>query len=73
MGEITDIYGQVKLIITVAKSRMKGKQFSRTVKLNSDTQRVLSQLVKKLKQHNRARCTDALLQSRQGYKGHKWL
>jgi integrase len=69
VGEVTDIYGQVKSIITVAKSRMKGKQFSRTVKLNSDTQRVLSKLVKKLKQHNRARRTDALFQSRQGYKG----
>jgi integrase len=65
VGEVTDIYGQVKSIITVAKSRMKGKQFSRTVKLNSDTQRVLSKLVKKLKQHNRARRTDALFQSRQ--------
>ena len=69
VGEVTDIYGQVKSIITVAKSRMKGKLFSRTVKLNSDTQRVLSKLVKKLKQHNRARRTDALFQSRQGYKG----
>ena len=69
VGGITDSYGQVKSVITVAKSRMKGKLFSRTVKLNSDTQRVLSKLVKKLKQHNRARRTDALFQSRQGYKG----
>jgi len=69
VGEVADIYGQVKSVITVAKSRMKGKQFSRTVKLNSDTQRVLSKLVKKLKQSNRARRTDALFQSRQGYKG----
>lgn len=69
VGGITDSYGQVKSVITVAKSRMKGKLFSRTVKLNSDTQRVLSKLVKKLKQHNRARRTDALFQSRQGHKG----
>jgi site-specific recombinase XerD len=69
VGGITDSYGQVKSVITVVKSRMKGKLFSRTVKLNSDTQRVLSKLVKKLKQHNRARRTDALFQSRQGYKG----
>jgi len=69
VGGITDSYGQVKSVITVAKSRMKGKLFSRTVKLNSDTQRVLNKLVKKLQQHNRARRTDALFQSRQGYKG----
>jgi site-specific recombinase XerD len=69
VGGITDSYGQVKSVITVVKSRMKGKLFSRTVKLNSDTQRVLSKLVKKLKQHNRARRMDALFQSRQGYKG----
>ena len=69
VGGITDSYGQVKSVITVVKSRMKGKLFSRTVKLNSDTQRVLSKLVKKLQQHNRARRTDALFQSRQGYKG----
>lgn len=69
VGGITDSYGQVKSVITVAKSRMKGKLFSRTVKLNSDTQRVLSKLVKKLQQYNRARRTDALFQSRQGYKG----
>jgi len=69
VGGVTDSYGQVKSVITVVKSRMKGKLFSRTVKLNSDTQRVLSKLVKKLKQHNRARRTDALFQSRQGYKG----
>ncbi|BAP56526.1 hypothetical protein THII_2229 [Thioploca ingrica] len=49
VGEVADSYGQVKSVLTVAKSRMKGKQFSRTVKLNSDTQRVLSKLVKKLK------------------------
>ena len=69
VGGITDSYGQVKSVITVVKSRMKGKLFSRTVKLNSDTQRVLSKLVKKLKQFNRARRMDALFQSRQGYKG----
>ncbi len=69
VGGITDSYGQVKSVITVVKSRMKGKLFSRTVKLNSDTQRVLSKLVKKLQQHNCARRTDALFQSRQGYKG----
>ena len=69
VGGITDNYGQVKSVITVVKSRMKGKLFSRTVKLNSDTQRVLSKLVKKLKQHNRARRMDALFQSRQGCKG----
>lgn len=69
VGEVTDLLGQVKSIITVTKSRMKGKRFSRTVKLNSDTQRVLSQLLKHLKQHQRARATDALFQSRQGSKG----
>ena len=69
LGELTDVYGQVKSILTVTKSHMKGKRFSRSVRLNSDTQRVLSKLVKKLKQHNRARRTDALFQSRQGYKG----
>jgi integrase len=69
LGELTDIYGQVKSVITVTKSHMKGKRFSRSVKLNSDTQRVLSKLVKKLKQQNRDRRTDALFQSRQGYKG----
>lgn len=69
VGEVTDIYGQVKSILTVTKSHMKGQRLSRTVRLNSDTQRVLSKLVKKLKQHNRARRTDALFQSRQGYKG----
>jgi len=69
IGELTDVYGQVKSLVTVTKSYMKGKRFSRSVRLNSDTQRVLSKLVKKLKQHNRARRTDALFQSRQGYKG----
>jgi integrase len=69
IGELTDVYGQVKSLLTVTKSHMKGKRFSRSVRLNSDTQRVLSKLVKKLQQHNRARRTDALFQSRQGYKG----
>lgn len=69
IGELTDVYGQVKSLVTVTKSHMKGKRFSRSVRLNSDTQRVLSKLVKKLQQHNRARRTDALFQSRQGPKG----
>jgi integrase len=69
IGELTDVYGQVKSTITVTKSHMKGKRSSRTVKLNSDTQRVLKKLLKKLKQYNRARRTDALFQSRQGHKG----
>jgi len=48
---------------------MKGKKLSRTVKLNSDTQRVLKKWIKQLQLRGRARINDALFQSRQGYKG----
>jgi len=67
--KVADLHGHIKPILTVSKSHMKGKKLSRTVILNSDTQRVLQKLVKNLKSKGRARGTDALFQSRQGYKG----
>lgn len=69
LGTLTDLHGYLKPIITISKSRMKGKKFSRTVRLNSDTQRILQQLVKQLQHRGRARRNDALFQSRQGAKG----
>ena len=69
LGTLTDLHGHLKPIITVSKSRMKGKKFSRTVRLNSDTQRVLQRIIKQLQRRGRARRTDALFQSRQGAKG----
>jgi len=67
--QVADLHGHIKPILTVSKSHMKGKRFSRTVKLNSDTQRVLKKWIKQLRLRGRARTNDALFQSRQGYKG----
>jgi site-specific recombinase XerD len=67
--QVADLHGYVKPILTVSKSHTKGKRFSRTVKLNSDTQRILQKWIKQLRLRGRARAHDALFQSRQGYKG----
>jgi integrase len=67
--KVADLHGHIKPILTVSKSHMKGKKLSRTVKLNSDTQRVLKKWIKQLQLRGRARINDALFQSRQGYKG----
>jgi integrase len=69
LQQVADSLGHIKPILTVSKSHMKGKKRSRTVKLNSDTQRVLKKWVKQLQLRGRARPTDALFQSRQGAKG----
>ena len=66
IADVCDPVGNIKPIITVTKSRMKGKRHPRTVKLSLETQAVLRLLVEELESKNRARRTNAIFQSRQG-------
>lgn len=69
IADVCDLNGNIKPIITVTKSRMKGRKYPRTVMLSTETRQVLSALVQELEETNRARRNDALFQSRQGKKG----
>jgi integrase len=69
IADVCDSVGNIKPIVTVTKSRMKGKRQPRTVRLSLETQAILGLLVEELESKNRARRTDAVFQSRQGRKG----
>jgi len=69
IADLIDNHGNVKPVITVTASRMKGKKHERTVRLNIDTQQSIKVLYKELKVNGCARRGDAIFQSRQGYKG----